>query len=348
MANSYIPVRLEYSGGSNPTGFAEVQNNETVLYPDGVRIKGDLSTGAGGFANRLFLQSSVANAQTQISVMPNGSSQVAGVQLWSSSSNLENSPRGDVFVDGSAFTLSSTRTGSGSYLPIALKTSDIERGRVSPSGEFMWGGSNSNPIAAKVNQLWVSNAGSVFLYQAGGPSLSLGTNSSSFVNFWYNGLTAVGSIATNGTTTSYNTSSDYRLKENVQDLDQDEAAARIMAYRPVTWVWSVDGSYGKGFIAHENQLIDASTATGTKDQVRRVGAVSLAGVVVADDVPEPEELAEFGEGAVWTFTHEQPVYQGRDDTKMIPDMIAMLQRQEARITELESKLQQVLSLLPAA
>lgn len=346
MANSYIPVRLEYSGGSNPTGFAEVQNNETVLYPDGVRIKGDLSTGAGGFANRLFLQSSVANAQTQISVMPNGSSQVAGVQLWSSSSNLENSPRGDLFVDGSAFTLSSTRSGSGAYLPFALKTSDIERGRVSPSGEFMWGGSSSNPIASKVNQFWMSNAGSVFLYQAGGPSLSLGTNSTSFVNFWYNGLTAVGSIATNGTTTSYNTSSDYRLKENVQDLDQDEAAARIMAYRPVTWTWSVDGSPGKGFIAHECQAVDPSTATGVKDAVEQVGDVRLEdGSLAAESVREPEDCSIYGDGATWHMTAERPVYQGRDDTKMIPDMVAMMQRMELRIRDLEA---QLLALQPAA
>lgn len=118
-----------------------------------------------------------------------------------------------------------------------------------------------------------------------------------------------------------------------------------MTYEPVTWIWRTDGSYGKGFIAHKNQAVDPSTANGEKDAVRRLGNIRLPDyTLAAERVEEPTDLTPYGEGAQWMFTEEEPIYQGRDDTKMIPDMIAMMQRMETRIRELEA---QVAALTPS-
>ena len=78
-----------------------------------------------------------------------------------------------------------------------------------------------------------------------------------------NGL--VGSIATSGTGTTYNTASDYRLKESVQPLNN--GLNRVLALNPVTYTWKTDGINGEGFIAHELAEICPDAVTGKKDAV---------------------------------------------------------------------------------
>ena len=94
---------------------------------------------------------------------------------------------------------------------------------------------------------------------------------------WYGGFlynnNVIGSIAQNGTTaTSYNTTSDYRLKENVQPLTG--ALARIAALKPVTYTWkSAPDEIGEGFIAHELQEVCPQAVTGEKDDVNEDGSI---------------------------------------------------------------------------
>lgn len=87
---------------------------------------------------------------------------------------------------------------------------------------------------------------------------------------------AVGTIFTSGTTTAYNTSSDYRLKENVQPMTG--ALEKVAALNPVTYNWKVDGSAGQGFIAHELQSVVPDAVTGEKDAVDKDGKPQYQGV----------------------------------------------------------------------
>lgn len=325
-----------------------------ALSGNGVRIVGEMSSGAGSFANRLFFQSSTPNGQTSISAMPNGAGSISALQLWSSA-DLENSSRGNItIIGGNQFNISSARSGFGAHLPMTFTTGDIERIRISTGGDTTFGSAEIDPIGNRVTtrRFTFNGMSYVFSNNAGCPSnIGVSNTSHPLMTLYYNatGLVGVGSITTNGTSTSYNTSSDYRLKEDVTPLDPVSATERIMAYRPVTWTWKSDGSFGKGFIAHENQAVDPSTATGKKDEMRRVGNIRLPDyTLVAEMVPEPDDLLPYGEGAKWEFIEEQPVYQGRDDSMMIPDMIAVMQRQELRIRDLEEQLQQVLTLLLTA
>jgi hypothetical protein len=86
------------------------------------------------------------------------------------------------------------------------------------------------------------------------------------VQFVYgNWSSFVGSISVTSSATAYNTSSDYRLKDNPQPLTN--SGAFIDALKPKTWNWKADGSKGVGFLAHEVQEVSPKSVVGTKDAV---------------------------------------------------------------------------------
>jgi hypothetical protein len=75
------------------------------------------------------------------------------------------------------------------------------------------------------------------------------SNNTTRLFFWYNG-SAVGTVTTTGTSTSYNTSSDQRLKENIQNADS--ASSLIDALQVRKFDWKEDGSHQRyGFVAQE-------------------------------------------------------------------------------------------------
>lgn len=89
----------------------------------------------------------------------------------------------------------------------------------------------------------------------------------------------VGSITTTTSTTAYNTSSDYRLKENIQPMTG--ALAKVAALKPVTYTWKADGSAGEGFIAHELAEVCPQAVTGEKDAVDAEGNPQYQGIDVS-------------------------------------------------------------------
>jgi hypothetical protein len=113
--------------------------------------------------------------------------------------------------------------------------------------------------------------------------------------------TDVGSIDVTTTSTSYNTSSDHRLKENVVDLTG--ATDRLKQLEPKRFNFIADADTTvDGFLAHEVQTVVPEAISGTHNEV--------------DD-----------EG--------NPVYQGIDHSKLVPLLVKTIQELEARITALE-------------
>jgi hypothetical protein len=86
---------------------------------------------------------------------------------------------------------------------------------------------------------------------------------------FYRQTSLVGSISVTASATAYNTSSDYRLKDNPQPLTG--SGVFIDALQPKTWNWKADGSKGVGFIAHEAQIVSPSSVVGEKDAVDEDG-----------------------------------------------------------------------------
>ena len=89
----------------------------------------------------------------------------------------------------------------------------------------------------------------------------------------------VGSIAVSGSSTSYATSSDYRLKENITPMTG--ALAKVALLKPVTYKWKVDGSDGEGFIAHELAEVKPDCVSGDKDAVDEEGNPKYQGIDVS-------------------------------------------------------------------
>jgi hypothetical protein len=94
-------------------------------------------------------------------------------------------------------------------------------------------------------------------------------------NLRYQG-SAAGSIVVNSASVAYNTTSDYRLKENVQPMTG--ALARVALLKPCTYRWKATGEAAEGFIAHELQEVIPSAVTGAKDAMEDDGLIKAQGV----------------------------------------------------------------------
>jgi hypothetical protein len=94
--------------------------------------------------------------------------------------------------------------------------------------------------------------------------------------FQNNSGTQVGAIGTNASATTYGTTSDHRLKTDIEPLSG--GLERVMQLKPSRWLWAVDGSEGEGFIAHELQEHIPSAVTGEKDQIDGEGNPIYQGV----------------------------------------------------------------------
>ena len=112
---------------------------------------------------------------------------------------------------------------------------------------------------------------------------------------------------------NYNSSSDYRLKEN--DVKITDGITRIKKLRPIQFKWKSGTNTYDGFFAHEVSEACPMAVDGTKDQV-----------ATADDVSKG-----------YAKNVGDPIYQGIDHGKMVPVLTAALQEAITKIETLEAK-----------
>jgi hypothetical protein len=165
---------------------------------------------------------------------------------------------------------------------MVFATNDTERARITSGGELLVGVTavTDTPNNGVVLRNYSSSTiGAIGIGHASG--VVSGTN---YVVFAYNGG-SIGSISQNGTTAvAYNTSSDYRLKDNPKPLTG--SGAFIDALKPKTWNWKADGTKGVGFIAHEVQEVSPGSVTGEKDgeqmQAMEYGSAEFIANIIAE------------------------------------------------------------------
>ncbi len=117
------------------------------------------------------------------------------------------------------------------------------------------------------------------------------------------GSTEVGRIFTSSSSTTFSTSSDYRLKENVVSIS--DGISRLKTLKPYRFNFKVNtDTTVDGFLAHEVSSIVPEAISGTKDEVD---------------------------------SDNKPVYQGIDQSKLVPLLTAALQEAIAKIETLETK-----------
>jgi hypothetical protein len=147
-----------------------------------------------------------------------------------------------------------------------------ERARIDSSGNLLVGRTNSSASAAVTGCIIYGGGTADF----GQMVFSRGANTV-YVSFRNASSGAeVGNIQTDGTTTSYVTSSDYRLKHDIQPMTG--ALAKVAQLKPVTYKWNADDSESQGFIAHELQEVVPECVTGEKDAVNENGSIKPQGI----------------------------------------------------------------------
>lgn len=158
---------------------------------------------------------------------------------------------------------------------------------------------------------------------------STNTTSASNQMVFYNPNGAVGTIQTSGSSTSFNTSSDYRLKENVADLTG--AIARVKSLQPKRFNFIADDSVTvDGFLAHEAQTVVPEAVHGTHNEVE----TWTQDEIDAGDAPDNTSA---GDNKVDGDGNTIPIYQGIDQAKLVPLLTAALKEAIAKIEALETQ-----------
>jgi hypothetical protein len=172
-------------------------------------------------------------------------------------------------------------------------TNGTERMRINSSGNVLIG--TTSVSAGRVNVLAAAGASGIVVQVTNNGDYGLAFNNASGTN--------VGRIQIDSGSTSYVTSSDYRLKEDIAPMTG--ALAKVAALKPVTYKWKADGSDAEGFIAHELAEVCPQAVSGTKDAIDADG---------------------------------NPRYQGIDTSFLVATLTAAIQEQQALITSLTARI----------
>ena len=152
---------------------------------------------------------------------------------------------------------------------------------------------------------------------------SVNYTSSVDVARFYNDNGEVGDIRTDGSGASFNSNSDYRLKEN--EVVLSNALIRLNNLKPYRFNFKADPNRTlDGFFAHEVQEVVPEAVTGTKDQMKAIQYQE------GDEIPEGKEVYDIKE---YSTTEIDP--QKMDASKLVPLLVAAVQELSTKVTALE-------------
>ena len=262
-------------------------------------------TNSGAHGGQMeFFTDNTSGTKTRAVTIDNA--QRVGIGTSSPSYKLDVQVSGNVarFGDGTRFFRVYTDADEVSLLadgsvPMKFYTSGTERMRITSTGNILVG-TTGTPNGTSVYGSAFIDGGSGLrqLFQASSTTTSVS------IQRFYNPNGNVGSIQTNGSSTSYSTSSDYRLKENV--VEMTGALDRVSQLKPSRFNFIADADKTvDGFLAHEVQDIVPEAITGEKDAVDEEG---------------------------------NPEYQGIDQSKLVPLLVGAIQELKAEIELLKTQI----------
>jgi hypothetical protein len=254
-----------------------------------------LNTGSGG--NVGIGTSSPTNISGFTSLTLNNGTNGGIIDFQSNGTGL-----GRIINDGSTFNVLAL----GASAPLILGANGSEKMRITSGGNVLIGTTTDNGSKLQVNgDTYILGGGSLYSYCATGggtgviiQNTSNNTNATAILFRGYNGTTT-GSITTYVNNTTYNTSSDYRLKEDFKDYS---GLALIDSIKTYDFKWKSNGERSYGVKAHELQSVIPYAVQGIKDAINKDGNI------------EPQQV---------------------DYSKLVPVLIKAVQEQQAQIEELK-------------
>jgi hypothetical protein len=274
-------IRMEDSDTSNVGRF--------VLDNDALRIEADIDDAVSASKIKLKVDDAVLVTLDADSTFEMQGAEPQYRLLDTDAGNMN----GALVLGANAVRLEADRDNTHTDSKIQLRIDGTNKFIIDDEGQAFFYGSPVVPSASQEGVAIVNDA------TDGNDQLAIsvgGTSSTRYVARFYNAAGEVGRIRLNGASTSYLTTSDYRLKENVEY--SWNATERLLRLKPATYVFKSDPSKTvEGFLAHELQEVCPEAVSGEKDGAEM---------------------------------------QGVDHSLIVPLLVKTIQELEARITELEN------------
>ena len=214
--------------------------------------------------------------------------------------------------------ITSGGTGSGSHVLTVHtnnQSSETEVFRIDCDGKTSIGGNSTS--YAGVLKVFSSAASTAQINCINNSTASTNRN----IDFFHGtSTTRVGSIQTNSSATAYNTSSDYRLKENAVAIS--DGITRLKTLKPYRFNFIADPTKTvDGFFAHEVTAVPEAIS-GTKDGTEDI-------LYNEDDsIPSDKKVGDVKETV--------PSYQEIDQSKLVPLLVAAVQELITKVETLEA------------
>jgi hypothetical protein len=238
----------------------------------------NLDVSAGSGTTQIYVRNTATSGEAALGVQGKNSSGTARTMLIKYDNN------------------DSFRFATAQAVPITFSTSDAERMRILDNGRI---GINITTSDAKVTVSENAN-----LLQ---PLIIRDANNTNSVTH-YIGFrkhdSEKGSIKGDRGGTSFNTTSDYRLKQNVTSISDGITRIKQLLPKKFSFIEDETNTLRDGFLAHEVSSLVPEAVDGTKDAVD---------------------------------SDNKPIYQGIDHSKLVPLLTAALQEAVAKIEVLETK-----------
>ena len=303
-SNTALRIQNSTTGAGSTDGFLLEQGGvDTLLvnYEAGVmkfltsgaeamRIdaSGNVGIGTTSLGSRLNVATSAATVATFKSTNANG-----GYITYVGGSTTYIGATLSFLGTGTASDFGIVGTGANNFV---FGTSSAEKMRITSAGNLVVGGTTVRD-SARLSLDCTGNGLGVYVIP--------NTSAVDFAVFRANNGTLCGNIARVGVTgaVTYNTTSDYRLKNTIAPMTG--ALAKVAKLKPVTYKWKEGGVDGQGFIAHELQEVVPDAVSGEKDAVDAEG---------------------------------KPQYQGVDTSFVVATLTAAIQEQQVIIESLKTRI----------
>ena len=238
-------------------------------------------------------------------------------------SQLLSSPGSSVFTYFDSTSNYIGRDSSTGNMEFGVNGSD--RMLIDSSGTVMISTANTNPVSSGGTGASFRANGQLSASQSADYVIQVNRDSDGGIVHILRSSGVVGSISVTSSSTAYNTSSDYRLKENVVEMTGATDRLKQLSPKRFNFIADADTTVD-GFLAHEVQSVVPEAITGTHNEVE-----------VWEEGEELPEGVSIGDNKLDDEGNTIPKYQGIDQSKLVPVLVASLKEALTEIDNLKAR-----------